>query len=434
MKKIVSIILFTAMLVSFCIPFSVSAAIPSDYSENLVSYWDFEGDNKYVDVGTASTTSNNLVTGGTGTGIKIVDGVAQFPPSAATYFQTNNMTDVNDMKQSQALTIGFKVKLHKEGSGTGNTILFTRTNAFQVRATHDNTSGGYKLQWLNDGLTQTVCIVDIFGTTTFDYESEYYFFIVVEADTKTEGEVTVPVNHVTGYYSTDGKSFISNENTNTEHYYIASINRRVCENGYVFGSYSNKSVMTVGNTHGSSAARARLYFDDIWYFNTAVAASSLPVIALHGENIYGVSEPVEGAPNYRGCQVSAVANGEFSTRFVATIDSLDYKEVGFEITVIDYKGDVGVKTVYDTHYVFKEIIGTDDIGKKLTYTAEELGGEYIYALAVNEIPTDAAVTFLITPYHVEMGETEHVPGVSYTVTVNNGKVISQTEYSAQANS
>jgi len=345
------------------------------------------------------------------------------------------MTVDNDMVQSEALTLGFKVKLHKEGSGTGNTILFTRINAFQVRAIHDNTSGGYKLQWINDALTgQSVCIVDVFGTTTFEYESEYYFFIVVEADTKTEGEVTVPVNHVTGYYSTDGKSFTPNENRDTQHYYIASNNGRVCENGYVFGSYSNQTGMSVGNTHGTAAARARLYFDDIWYFDTAVAASSLPVIALHGENIYGVSEPVEGAPNYRGCQVSAVADGEFSTRFVATIDRLDYKEVGFEITVIDYKGAVGEKTVYDTHFVFKEIVGTDNIGKKLTYTAEELGGEYIYALAVNEIPADAAVTFLITPYHVEMGETEHVSGVSYTVTVNNGSVVSQEKYTLESES
>ena len=169
---------------------------------------------------------------------------------------------------------------------------------------------------------------------------------------------------------------------------------------------------------------AEISIDTMWYFNAEIPEQSLSVVALH--RIHSAENDATESPAYRGCQTSAVSGGKFSTRFVATVDSLEYKEVGFEITVTDYNGQSGELKVYDTNTVFSSIVGSDTVGGTVTYTAQDLGGTYIYALSVNNIYTNYPVTFRVTPYHIATDGTERIPSTSYLVTVSNGNVVSQT--------
>lgn len=413
MKKTIAFVLFAALLISAVIPVNIFAEEPKDYADNLVAYWDFESSKPLNDKGTGSTEANTLTAQGNAT---YANGVATIGTTASDFFQINSQTG-KDVGQSQALTLGFKVNLTYE-STTANTFLISKTNGFSVFATTTSDKTGYELFWANDALhTNAICKYDIFGDTVLSYGQEYYIFIVVEAKVVTAG---TPVNDITGYYSTDGQTFTAAETLeNTTHAYVTGANR-VCEDGYVFGSYANKANFYLG----SSKKGASIKFDDVWYFNTAVSADSLSTIALH--RMHGAGNTAADAPAYRGCQVSAVASGKFSTRFVGTVDSTAYAEVGFEITVTNYNGASGQMKVYDTNTVYSSIVGSTEVGGSVTYTAEDLGGTYIFALSVNNIPTDKAVEFLITPYYIAVGGTERVPGAEYTVTVFNGNVVSQT--------
>lgn len=419
MKKTIAFILSTVLLLSLALPMSVSAETPNDYSENLIAYWNFESYRPLNDKGTGGTEANSLTAYG---GATYANGIATIGTASTDYFQVNYQSGI-DVGQSAALTLGFKVKLTYK-AGAGNTFLVSKANAFSIFATPTADRSGYELFWANDGLHNNLkCKQDIFGDTVLSYGTEYYIFIVVKADVITVDGVAVPVNDITGYYSTDGKTFTAATTLeDTEHEYVtgnATKPDRVCQNGYVFGDYGNR-----GNFYiGSSAKSATIELDDVWYYNVAVDSGSLSTIAHN--RIHNAGNTETDAPAYRGCQTSAVASGKFNTRFIATVDSLEYKEVGFEITVTDFNGQDGDMVIYDSKTVYQSIIGNDKVGGTVTYTAEDLGGTYIYALSVNNIPTSNPVTFLVTPYHIEIGGTDRVPGTSYLVTVNNGNVASQ---------
>lgn len=133
---------------------------------------------------------------------------------------------------------------------------------------------------------------------------------------------------------------------------------------------------------------------------------------------------IKDTPILRGYQLSTVANNVFSTRFVATINSLDYAEVGFEVKVTDYKGQASDLTeVYATKEVYTAIKGrTDDkVGGSVVYHASDLGGEYIYALAIQNIPADAPVTFEVTTYYKTTQGGDRIRGETHTVTIKCNK-------------
>lgn len=110
---------------------------------------------------------------------------------------------------------------------------------------------------------------------------------------------------------------------------------------------------------------------------------------------------------YVGVQNTAVSNdSKYSVRFVGVVNSLDYESVGFKISCGDKNFDTECNRAY------KSIVGGEN-----DYTAAQLGGEYIFAAAIKDIPTSAGeLTFTVMPY-VVVGETTYY-GAAYTVTYN----------------
>lgn len=94
----------------------------------------------------------------------------------------------------------------------------------------------------------------------------------------------------------------------------------------------------------------------------------------------------------------------FSVRFIAAVDGLDYQKVGFYVSAKTLDGvqrqwTLHTETVYDT------IIGVGDMGSE-TYTANSLGGRYLIALTIAEIPKSVGeVSFEICTYGID-GEGE----------------------------
>ena len=421
MKKTIVFLLLTALLLTAMMPMTAVAEEPRDYAKNLVAYWDFEGDKPLNDKGFGSQKDNTLTAVGS---VTYENGATVIPETAGSSLKTA-MHGV-DLIQTESLTLGLAVTLTNVKSGT--TVLIRRTNAYQLNAVHDAASGGYKLQWINDALpNQAKCVYTISGDTTFAYGTEYYFFIAVQAR-KVESATSGNVNDITLSYSTDGKTFASQKTENTEHYYTN------VESGYVFRSGCNKTLIQYGKISDTGANAAVIAFDDLWYFNTAVSADSLSTIVCNKIN-YATDNSAAEVPAYRGVQISPVADQAFSVRLVATVDSLSYAEVGFEVKVTDYKGAEGTTAkIYGTDAVYKSISGkdADSVGGSVVYTAADLGGEYIYALAINKIPTDAPVTFSVTTYYKVTAEGERILGATYTVTVENGRLVSQAVVASEA--
>ena len=102
----------------------------------------------------------------------------------------------------------------------------------------------------------------------------------------------------------------------------------------------------------------------------------------------------------------------YSVRFVGVVDSLDYESVGFKISCGDKNFDTECNRAY------KSIVGGEN-----DYTAAQLGGEYIFAAAIKDIPASAGeLTFTVKPYVVVDGTPYY--GAAYTVTYNAGAYVS----------
>lgn len=130
---------------------------------------------------------------------------------------------------------------------------------------------------------------------------------------------------------------------------------------------------------------------------------------------------------YIGVQESAVKDGTYAVRFVGALgDDValeNYTEVGFRVTAT--WGADGTKTL-DTACttVYGKITGSAD-GVTSEYRADSFGAKYLFALAVEGIPTDAGqITFTVTPYYVTAAGT--VTGNACTVIYNAGALVSQT--------
>ena len=106
-------------------------------------------------------------------------------------------------------------------------------------------------------------------------------------------------------------------------------------------------------------------------------------------------------PELQGYQMSAIdKDNKYNIRFIATIndvklaDPCEYAYLGMEFSF-----DGGETYIYNKSisYVYKSIIATDS-GNQITYTAEELGGEYIYAVIADNIDATKALNVVVRTF------------------------------------
>jgi hypothetical protein len=98
-------------------------------------------------------------------------------------------------------------------------------------------------------------------------------------------------------------------------------------------------------------------------------------------------------------------------RFVATLDTLDAKEAGFEINL---KGSDKVVKAPTTE-AYKAITANTENGLEKIYAPD---GKYFIAVTINNVPAEGTVTFVVKPYFTYAGETTY--GTAYEVTYVNG--------------
>ena len=120
-------------------------------------------------------------------------------------------------------------------------------------------------------------------------------------------------------------------------------------------------------------------------------------------------------PELRGYQMSTDGS---SIRFLATVSSSNYNEVGFVYSVT-VNGVAKATNVEATcSYVMKAINARGEDGAISAYTAEQLYGKYITAITFNNVPAEGTVVITVTPTAGDY------TGAGYTITIVNGVVTS----------
>ena len=144
---------------------------------------------------------------------------------------------------------------------------------------------------------------------------------------------------------------------------------------------------------------------------------------------------VQGTPILYGVQqgniTKVVANDVekevFSVRFVIVInDTLNYRKLGLRI-----KADNGTPVDIDSPYVFTTLLETVNGGEQKEVTPDAIGGSYIYAVTVNNIPVsgmnaDGSVMLTATPYAIDYMGNEYF-GSAKSVTYVYGEMQSQAK-------
>lgn len=118
-------------------------------------------------------------------------------------------------------------------------------------------------------------------------------------------------------------------------------------------------------------------------------------------------------PVLKGCQIGAEKDGMKSLRLVAVLNELDYKEVGFRISVNGGENETVKRTS-----VFTALKAKNEDGSIAEYTAQSLGGSYVYALSV-DVPAEGTQVITAVPYSIGTDGTVYT-GIGYMVTLIDG--------------
>lgn len=106
-------------------------------------------------------------------------------------------------------------------------------------------------------------------------------------------------------------------------------------------------------------------------------------------------------------------NERQSVRFVAGINSLNYKQVGFVVTETNNNAYWNI----DGTTVYESILAGTETGSVEKVNASDFGCMYLFALTITDVPVEDLV-FTVTPYGISDDGTTDYYGASMVVTLN----------------
>ena len=117
-------------------------------------------------------------------------------------------------------------------------------------------------------------------------------------------------------------------------------------------------------------------------------------------------------------QFTDVVDGKCSVRILAGIDSLNPKNVGFDITIVR-ADQTTITETFTTDTVYESIKAAG-----LTVSAKNaIGHDYVYALVIENIPADEPIQLKVTPFRTMNGGKKAVSTVYYENTYLNGEIL-----------
>ena len=139
-------------------------------------------------------------------------------------------------------------------------------------------------------------------------------------------------------------------------------------------------------------------------------------VAFHFDSVRYTSIDINEGVKVTNAQYKAEGQN-YAVRFIATVDSLDYDEIGFLI-----EADDGHMTKsYDKHCteVFDSLLALDG-DNEVTHDAIDFNGRYLMTMTLGDIPTDGSgnATFRVYAYYVQNGQPTVTQEAAIFTTVN----------------
>ncbi len=125
------------------------------------------------------------------------------------------------------------------------------------------------------------------------------------------------------------------------------------------------------------------------------------------------------------CQTSAASGGKYNIRLIATVDALDYRDVGFEGVAFYKENGTDKRWEFSKACgsVYQSILAANNMGQ-YAVSADELGGNYLLALSLKDIPANAEdVIILVRPFftaEAQGGSVKTHYGNTAVLVMNNG--------------
>lgn len=206
---------------------------------------------------------------------------------------------------------------------------------------------------------------------------------------------------------------------------VISNDNTVLKNVYCFGSVFSTAMEKAGAVLGVGS-KAPATVENVKYLALAGAGSSLgaaedgaiaakdAVSLLEGKytgkrfllNEAGI--PTFAEPVLRGVQNTVVTDGTYRVRFLATLQTLQYDALGFDVayTYTDANGEQHKTQKKYCEYVMTSVTAAEEDGTVRAVSAAELFGKYLFALTVNDVPEAVGeIVFTVTPFAESAGET-----------------------------
>ena len=201
---------------------------------------------------------------------------------------------------------------------------------------------------------------------------------------------------------------------------VANTNIQFVKDGVVLESVSAKADDLITSFPEINVARNQTV---VWFYkdtNTVVTAPyTVCDDAIIEARIFDKSFSKVVAMQYT--DINAVTNTQ-SVRFIATLQSLEGSEAGFEVIARYIENGVlqEKRGVIKTTHVYSKINATEN-GSVTSVSATELGGIYVCALAIDDVPTNVGqIDFYVKSYVVMNGETFY--SEQAVVAIHNGAV------------
>lgn len=337
---------------------------------HLVTHWSFEGEtvaDSLLDHAPDSSLGNQhretlTELEAVETGIDVKNGIASITPDESTSLWLGALDSCFDGFSLETPTT-YYVKANYTGAKDSSKFI----HLLQIE-------GLFRL-YINNDLHPTVQIYaksigadQRITMTDVTVEAGREFFIALSFGEWKEAEST---RSVTLYYSANGLSY----ETVQADVPVTGLNLKAGRDYNTDRDFG----LHIGNNRIKAKPGVTLHIDDICVYNKALSKAEV-----------GQIYTVPRSPVVVGCQDTGVdANGMYAVRLIATIADLNYTEAGFSVEIRYQKDGTPVKKTVNKPCAaaYESLIANTD-GKIKRVEATELGGQYLIALTVEEIPSE----------------------------------------------
>ena len=368
----------------------------SSVAGNLVTHWDFEGDTEEQQLADKAPkgNANNLEKFGN---VTIENGVATVAPdetTPASYLWYNNAS-FSTLDGRVMFGSTYYTKFQFSGTNTGHAYIMQIPGLFRMYRhangdirvdvysgsvfTASATSGDMNVAATANGLKVVP------ATDANDEPTTVYFAVAFTSKNTTTNKFKITL-----YLSTDGANYS---------YIQTEVDVTTWRDGNGRGYADNDgNGVYFGNSVAKADSGLDIAFDDIRIYNIPMSTAQVREISL------------EDAPTIAGCQDTYNAGAltddtKYDVRFISTIQTLDYTEAGYIIEMSYVDDGMPVEKTKEFKCMSAYTALTASTAGDIGYiTAESLGGEYLLALTIGDIPTSIGeVTFKVTAYGKDNG-------------------------------